>query len=254
MIKRILYILFLIFNCVSFSQTPDELFEQANSLYQNEDYRSAITLYEQIIETKQVSSQLYFNLANSYYKLNEVAPSIYNYEKALQLDPLNTDAKNNLIFAKRLTLDRIEELPKSIFQKINDTYIQKLSYNSWAIVTILFSFISAVLFLVFYFSQTPSKKKLFFVSSTISFILLIASLAITFNQHALAKNTLEAIVFSDEVSVKNEPTKNADELFVLHEGTKVYVIDSVDNWKKIRLADGKLGWIINTNIKLLNLM
>lgn len=254
MIKRILYILFLIFNCVSFSQTPDELFEQANSLYQNEDYRSAIRLYEQIIETKQVSSQLYFNLANSYYKLNEVAPSIYNYEKALQLDPLNTDAKNNLIFAKRLTLDRIEELPKSIFQKINDTYIQKLSYNSWAIVTILFSFISAVLFLVFYFSQTPSKKKLFFVSSTISFILLIASLAITFNQHALAKNTLEAIVFSDEVSVKNEPTKNADELFVLHEGTKVYVIDSVDNWKKIRLADGKLGWIINTNIKLLNLM
>ena len=83
---------------------------------------------------------MYYNLGNSYYKLNKVGPTIYYYEKALKLNPLNDDVKNNLVFAKRLALDNIEELPKTIFQKFNKNYLQKLSYNQWAIVVVVFLF------------------------------------------------------------------------------------------------------------------
>jgi len=169
--------------------------------------------------------------------------TIYNYEKALQLDPLNEDAKNNLIIAKRLTLDRIEALPKSVFQKLNKNYLQKFTYNTWAIITIALSFVASILFLLFYFAYTPNKKRTYFTTSIISFLLLIVSLVITYTQYNQAKNTIEAIIFIEEVSVNNEPTENSNEIFTLHEGTKVNVLDSVDNWKKIKLADGKVGWV-----------
>lgn len=248
MIKKI-FVLFLLLSGVVFSQTSKELFTKANTFYKDGKYDQAIDIYKEIIAKGEVSSELYYNLGNCYYKLNEVAPTIYNYEKALQLNPTNADAQNNLIFAKRLTLDRIEALPKSVFQRFNENVLQKLSYNGWAILAVLFSILGAVLFLVFYFSDTPSKKRLFFITSIISFLLLISSLIIAYHQYNQSKNTVEAIVFSEEVSVKNEPTKNSDEAFTLHEGTKVLVLDSVDDWKKIKLADGKIGWLITKNLK-----
>ncbi|WBX73505.1 SH3 domain-containing protein [Tenacibaculum pacificus] len=249
--QLIVLILFFISN-ILLAQTTDELFVNANNLYKEGKYVDAIKLYKQLETTENVSSELYYNLANTYYKLHKVAPSIYNYEKAIQLNPLNEDAKNNLIIAKRLTLDRIEELPLTFLQRINKNLLQKFTYNTWAIFVILLSFLASVLFILYYFSYTPNKKRLFFITSTISFLLLIITLSITYSQYNQSKNKIEAIVFSEEVNVTNAPTKDANELFTLHEGTKVKVIDTVDNWNKIKLSDGKTGWIINNNIKLLN--
>ncbi|MBA6156113.1 tetratricopeptide repeat protein [Tenacibaculum sp. S7007] len=249
--NKIIVLLFLLVSSISFAQTADDLFENANALYKEGNYQKAIELYKQIENKKEVSSELYYNLGNAYYKLNKVAPSIYNYEKALQLDPLNEDAQNNLIIANRLTLDRIEELPKSVFQKINKNVLQKLTYNQWAALTIFLSFIAATLFLLFYFSYTPNKKRLYFTTSIISFLLLIVTLVITFTQHNQTKNTIEAIIFAEEIEVKNAPTIDANEIFTLHEGTKVNVLDSVDNWKKIKLVDGKIGWIKKEALRLL---
>jgi tetratricopeptide (TPR) repeat protein len=157
----IILLLFLISNIVS-AQTADELFASANNLYKDGKYQEAIKLYQKIESSKNVSSELYFNLGNSFSKLNKIAPSIYNYEKALQLNPLNEDAQNNLIIIKRLTLDRIEKLPTSIFQKINKNFFQKFSYNTWAVFSIILSFLASLLFLCYYFYFTPSKKRLFF--------------------------------------------------------------------------------------------
>ncbi len=249
--NKIIVLLFLLVSSISFAQTADDLFENANALYKEGNYQKAIELYKQIENKKEVSSELYYNLGNAYYKLNKVAPSIYNYEKALQLDPLNEDAQNNLIIANRLTLDRIEELPKSVFQKINKNVLQKLTYNQWAALTIFLSFLAATLFLLFYFSYTPNKKRLYFTTSIISFLLLIVTFVITFTQHNQTKNTIEAIIFTEEIEVKNAPTIDANEIFTLHEGTKVNVLDSVDNWKKIKLVDGKIGWIKKEALRLL---
>ncbi|WGH74918.1 tetratricopeptide repeat protein [Tenacibaculum tangerinum] len=241
--RTITILLFLFVSTITLAQNANDLFVSANSLYKDGKYEEAVQLYEQIESKKLVSTELYYNLANCYYKLNKVAPAIYNYEKALQLNPLNEDAKNNLIIAKRLTLDRIEALPKSVFQKLNENYLQKFTYNTWAVIAVVFSLIASILFLIFYFSYTPTKKRIFFTASMISFFLLTTSLVITYTQYNYTQNIIEAIIFDEEVSVKNEPTENANEIFTLHEGVKVNVLDAVDNWKKIKLIDGKLGWV-----------
>ncbi|OSY88800.1 hypothetical protein WH52_03795 [Tenacibaculum holothuriorum] len=249
--KKIIIVLLLFISSISNAQNADAVFSNANALYKEGKYSEAIKLYEEVIDQNKVSSELYYNLGNAYYKLNKVAPSIYYYEKAIQLAPLNEDAQNNLIFAKRLTLDRIEELPKSVFQKFNENYLQKLTYNSWAVVTVLFSFLAGILFLLFYFALEPSKKRLYFVTSMLSFLLLIVTLSITFTQYSDAQKNIQAIIFSEEVSVNNAPTANSEEVFTLHEGTKVKVLDSVDDWKKIKLADGKIGWMKANSLKIL---
>lgn len=246
--KKLFFLLLLIANSLV-AQSLEDTFYAANDFYKNEKFEKAIELYHQIASQGKISTELYYNLGNSYYKINKVGPAIYYYEKALKINPLNEDVKNNLIFAKRLALDNIEELPQNIFQKFNKKYLQQLSYNQWAIVAIVFSFLTCILFLLFYFAFSSSIKRVFFGLSILSFLFLIISFAITYNQFSFDKNNKEAIVFVEETSVKNAPTMNSEEVFILHEGTKVIVLDALDNWKKIKLADGKLGWILSKEIK-----
>ena len=246
--KNILFLLLVIANSMS-GQNADSLFVSANELYRNGAFEEAIKKYKEIETLDAISSELYLNLGNAHYKLNKVGPTIFYYEKALKLDPLNTDVQNNLIFAQRLALDNIKEVPKTIFQKFNSTYLQKLSYNEWAIVVVLFSFLTALFFLLFYFSYSPTKKRIYFTTSILSFIIFIFTVFITFNQYKQTKNKKEAIVFAEKTAIRNAPTLNSEEVFILHEGAKVIVLDAIDNWKKIKLADGKQGWIISEEIK-----
>lgn len=249
--KKILILFLCIAGNLS-AQNIDELFSTANDLYKNEKFDEAAKKYLQIESRGYKSSELFYNLGNTYYKLNKVGPSIYYYEKALKLNPLNEDVKNNLVFAKRLALDNIEELPKTVFQKLNQKYLQQLSYNQWAIVTVVFCFLGSLFFLLFYLSRISSRKRLSFILSVLSFLLLIISFAITYNQYSFEQNNKDAIVFAEETTIRNAPTLNSEDIFTLHEGTKVIVLDEIDDWKKIKIADGKLGWIIADEIKLLD--
>lgn len=246
--KKIIFLLLMFANTL-FAQNIDDIFYSANDFYKNEKFEKAIELYHQIESKGTISVELYYNLGNSYYKINKVGPAIYYFEKALKLDSTNEDAQNNLIFAKRLALDNIQEIPKNIFQKINANYLQKLSYNQWAIVSVVFSFLACILFLLFYFANSPTIKRIYFSSSISSFLLLIISFSITYNQFSFSQNNREAIVFAETSTVKNAPTFNSEEVFILHEGTKVIVLDALDNWKKIKLADGKQGWIFAKEIR-----
>jgi tetratricopeptide (TPR) repeat protein len=249
--KKILFLLLMIANTIN-AQNVDTLFVSANELYRNGAFEEAIKKYKKIESQEMISSELYLNLGNAYYRLNKVGPTIFYYEKALKLDPLNVDVKNNLVFAKRLALDNIEEVPKTVFQKFNNNYLQKLSYNEWAIVAVVFSFSTSIFFLFFYFGYSSGKKRVYFTTSGISLILLIFSVFITYSQYSLTKKNKEAIVFVQKTEIRNAPTLNSEEIFTLHEGTKVIVLDAIDNWKKIKLVDGKQGWIIADEIKLLS--
>jgi tetratricopeptide (TPR) repeat protein len=246
------FFLLVFISSFAFSQSSEALFTAGNDFYKKGAIEKAIEAYRKIESQAVISSELYYNLGNCYYKLNNVGATIYNYEKALQLDPLNEDAANNLVFAKRLTIDRIEEVPKSVFQKLNENYLQKFSYNQWAIISCGFSLLTAVFFLLFYFAYGSSKKRSYFTASVFSFVFFISSIAITYNQYRFAKNEIYAIVFSEKVDVKNGPTESSENIFTLHEGTKVKVLDTVDQWKKIKLVDGEIGWIAAKEIKLLN--
>ena len=155
--KNLILLLFL--SSQLFSQNAEKLFKAGNEQYKLSNYSEAISSYEKIEALGLISSELYYNIGNCHYKLNQVAPAIYNYEKALLLNPLNEDAQRNLVFAKRLTIDAIEEIPKTIFQKLDEAIIKKLSYNEWAIVNVVFSVtwhltFSAVLFFIYAFKKT----------------------------------------------------------------------------------------------------
>mgnify|MGYP000030847020 CR=1 FL=1 len=248
--KKLFFLLCVLSTTIFVAQTTTtNLFEKGNLNYKEGNYLEAIALFKKIEAKDSVSSTLYFNIANSYYKLNNVANTIYYYEKALKIDPLNTDAANNLEFARRMTIDTIEELPKTFLQKIEANFIQKLSYNQWSVLAVIFSFLAASLFLLFYFSSISNRKRVYFVTSILAFFLLAITIGISYNQYKKAIHTKTAIIFTSKVSVNNAPTTNSDEVFVLHEGTKVMVLDAVDNWKKIKLTDGKIGWISSSDLK-----
>ena len=242
-------ILLLMFSTFAFAQTSDSLFADANELYKNGSYEKAIELYERVEDSQVHSDDLYYNLGNSYYKLNKIASSIYNYEKALKLNPTNSDVLTNLAFAKRMKIDAIEVMPKTIFQKFSDSFIYKLTYNSWAWLAVIFSFLGAILFLLYHFSYSSGKKLFYFNTSILSAVLLIFSVVFAYKSYDYEVNTKSAIIFKQTTEIKNAPTLNSDTVFELHEGTKVQVLDAIDDWKKIKLADGKIGWIVADDMK-----
>jgi len=247
--KKLYIISFLIFLNGLSAQQADSLFVKANRLYQIEKYGEALELYKKIEENKVQSDELFYNIANASYKLNKIAPAIFYFEKALLLNPRNEDAKFNLGFAKRMAIDNIEPLPKTFPQKISDGIIQKLSYNVWAWLTVSFSFLFAILFLLYHFSYSSGSKRFYFISSAICAFLAFLTIAFSYQNYNYVKTNKHAIIFAEQSDVKSAPSLSSEVSFELHEGAKVQLLESLDNWKKIKLADGKIGWIVEDDLK-----
>jgi tetratricopeptide (TPR) repeat protein len=243
--KNLLYIIVLTTQ-VFFAQNG---FENGNALYQKGKYQEAITAYESVFRTKKQSAELYFNIGNCYYKLNKVAPAIYNYEKALLLNPTDAEIQNNLKFAQKLQIDDIKTVEKVGFNKLIQDFTNTFHYNTWGGIAVGLSIVFLLFFVGYYFSQITVSKRLFFFGMFFVMLLLIVSVAAAVFEKNQYNNDQPAIVFSEVVSVKSEPKNGTTDAFVLHEGTKVYVIESLDNWDKIQLTDGNEGWIENSAIK-----
>jgi len=247
--KLVVSLVFLCLGFLNFAQTPDSLFKAANTFYQKGDYKNALKSYKQIEQQQFESADLYYNLGNTYYKLNKVAPAIYYFEKALKLDPNNIDIKNNLTVAQRMTIDKIDVLPKTFLQKLDNTYIKSLSFETWAKVTVISIILFVLFFLSYYFSVNSGRKRLYFILAIISIIVVLFSFSFAYSGYKYSKNNKPAIIFSAKASVKDAPTLNSNEAFELHEGTKVIILEQVDSWFKIKLSDGKIGWISKTDLK-----
>ena len=243
--KNLLYIL-LLTSHVFFAQKG---FENGNSLYQKGKYQEAISAYESELSAKKQSAELYFNLGNCYYKLNKVAPSIYNYEKALLQNPDDAEIQNNLKFAQKLQIDDIKEVPKVGFNKVIQDFTNSFHYNTWGGITVGLSIVFLLFFIGYYFSQITISKRLFFLGMFGVMLLLLISVSSAIFEKNQFNNDQPAIVFSEVVSVKSEPKVSAADSFLLHEGTKVYVMETLDNWNKIQLTDGNEGWIEKSAIK-----
>ncbi|OXA94973.1 tetratricopeptide repeat protein [Flavobacterium hercynium] len=244
--KNILY-LFLLISQVFFAQTS---FEKGNALYQKGQYKQAAEEYENIIkEDKQHSAELYFNLANCYYKLNQVAPSIYNYEKALVLKPNDAETLNNLKFAKKLTIDEIKEVPKVGFEKLIQNFTSIFDYNMWAKIAVAIAFLFLLSFIGYYFSELTLTKRIYFIGMFILLVALVVSVTAGISEKSNYENDRPAIVFAEMSEVRSEPQKAGSAIFLLHEGAKVYVIETLGTWKKIELTDGTEGWIDSTTIR-----
>ncbi|WP_418603726.1 tetratricopeptide repeat protein [Hwangdonia sp.] len=249
--RPLIHILIFLLSVVSVAQN-NVLFEEANTLYNQGKYAEAIDKYTAILETGNHSAELYFNLANAHYKLNNIAPSIYFYEKALLLSPHDDEIKNNMAFAKNMTIDAIDVVPESGISKFIKSTTNMMAYDVWAKISVALVLCFVILFLIYYFAYSTINKRLAFIGSLTSLFLMCVSLTFAFHKFNIDKKNKPAIVFAQESKVKSEPNSRSEESFRLHEGTKVQVLDTVNEWKKIKLADGKTGWISSNDIKLLN--
>jgi tetratricopeptide (TPR) repeat protein len=243
--KKIIFLL-LLTTQVFLAQTG---FEKGNTLYQKGKYDQAIAEYESVLATKQHSSELYFNLGNCYYKLNKVAPAIYNYEKALALNPDDTEISNNLKFAQKMQIDEIKVIPTVGFSKMVHDFASIFHYNTWAWISVGFSILFLLCFMGYYFSKLTLTKRIFFFGMFGFLLLLLISVSAAISEKNDFYNERPAIVFAEMVLIKSEPQKGSNTVFTIHEGTKVFVLETMENWRKIQLTDGTEGWIEKTAIK-----
>ncbi len=246
--KALTYLLFFILTS-SLTAQDNALFDQANTLYNDGKFAEALDKYNAILQGDKHSAELYFNIANAHYKLNHIAPSIYYYEKASRLAPNDSEIKNNMAFANNMKIDAIDVLPEIGIKKFIKNLTNTFSFDTWAKLSVILVFGFVTLFLLYYFTYSTVQKRLYFISSLASIFFACFALAFTFHNYNLAQKDKAAIVFAQESQVKSEPNLRSDEAFTLHEGTKVQILDTVSNWKKIKLADGKTGWIANDDIK-----
>lgn len=231
------------------AQNAESYFELGNKEYASENWKGALDQYNQVLDKGFESASLYFNMGNASYKLNRIGPSIYYYEKALQLNPADAAARNNIAFARKMTVDAITPLPENTFKKWRNRVLNLLSIDGWARLTVTLMMLSAVFFLGYYFMRTTGRKRLLFTASFVALFIGLISLAFAFQSRSQNGTDRPAIVFASQVEVKGEPSLESAEAFVLHEGTKVRVMEDVDEWKRIRIADGTEGWILAEEIK-----
>lgn len=228
-----------------------EIFAKADKLYQSGNFKEAALSYEIILANNEESAELYYNLGNAYYKQNKIAPAIYNYEKALQLDPNNADVQNNLEFAEQKRIDKITPLPKPGLGGLVQNWAGGYHYDSWAWGAVVFAFLSLLTFAGYYLLKKEKHKRIFFAGLCLSVLLFILSVASAAFLYSAAEDDNPAIVFAATTAVKTDPDKQAADAFILHEGTKVQVEDLGGDWAKIRLEDNREGWIDTGAIKML---
>ena len=247
--KLAVFMAFCLFSLVCQSQTADQYFENGSKAYAVGDYQQAIEAYDEVVAVGQESAALYYNLGNANYKLNRIAPSVYNYERALRLNPNDADIKNNLIFAQNMTIDAVTPLPQNTFTKWYNNTLNLLSLDGWAILAVILILVFMGSFIAYRFVYATVQKRLFFTTTSIALIFSLTALFFAFRSQMRIKNDRPAIVFSPSAEVRVEPRLSSDEAFVLHEGTKVLILSENDEWQEIRLVDGKEGWIPKTDVK-----
>lgn len=229
--------------------TSDSLFVAANLSYAEGNYQTAGEQYEAILIRGFESAEVYYNLGNCYYNLENYPRAILNYERALLLDPGNDNVEYNLSKARLFTIDKIEEIPQFIIRRWINSVIILMHSNAWAILSLVTFVIMLSMFLVYFLSANINRKRIGFYIAIIALIISVGSYYLASKSKELVVNSNGAIVMSATVTVKGSPRDKGTDLFIIHEGTKVSIVNSLDEWYEIKLSDGKQGWLRNNTIE-----
>jgi tetratricopeptide (TPR) repeat protein len=241
--KIILFILFVIPVSVFAQENDAQLWEKANAYFTTEKYEKAISLYEQILQSGEESAKLYFNLGNAYYKAGDVNSAILNYERAKILAPNDENIDFNLSIANQFVVTKIEELPKPFFLRWKNSIINKHTADTWSAISIGSFILFLVLLGLFVFSRRAGIKRAAFWIGILTIVFSGFTFSFANHQKKIIKNRNHAIVFCPRVTVKSSPTKTGTDLFLIYEGLKVEITDSLNTWTEIKLADGNEGWL-----------
>ena len=228
----------------AFAQNPaDEWFGQANATYNSGNYDDAVALYQKILDTDMESVPVYYNMGNAYYKMREYPMAIYYYEKALKLDPSNEEVQTNLEIANLAIVDKIEPVPQSFVERWWCSLRAMCSGDRWAWCSVAaFALVLLCLFM-FLRARRVGLRKLGFFMGIIFLVVFALSVVFAAQLKHAATTQDQAIIITPTVTVKSSPAEASVDLFVLHEGTKVTILEVSNGWNKVRIANGSIGWL-----------
>lgn len=252
--KRIL-ILFAVMVCAASGVRAADfnaLWDRANTAYVNADYEGAIQAYDSIIAGGMVSSKLYYNLGNAYFKSGHTGKALLYYHKAQRIAPSDKDIAYNIAVANGYVKDRIEPMPEFFGTRWVRALRTSASSNTWAVVSIVVLALMLISLLLYLLPFGIRLRKTGFAFAVVFFAVLCVTVSFASVERSRYLNPSEAIVMSSAASVKSSPDASSKDIFVIHEGTVVSVIDHLGNWTEVSIADGNKGWILNSSIALID--
>ena len=225
---------------------------EADKAFQENDFAGAIEQYEAILAGGQESADIYYNLGNSYYKSENIAKAILNYERALLLNPSDADTRFNLEMAKSKTVDKLTPASEIFIVTWIRSLTNMMSESAWGKLGIASFILMLVGLSLYIFGKKVVIKKIGFISALILILVTICANLFADAQKEKMVVRTGAIVMSPSVTVRSTPNESGTELFVLHEGTKIFVDDdTMKGWKEIRLEDGNKGWVPTESIEVI---
>lgn len=249
LIRELILILILIASLWGRTDSElDQLFEQGNAAYQAENYTEAIRLYEDIIAYGYDSGPLYLNLGNAYYRTSQIGLAILSYERAARRMPNDPNVDFNLQLANLSVRDRIEAPPAFFLLRWYRAFVDLLSASGWAIIFSILLLIAITSFAVWLNFDLRRLRRLLRAIFVICGFLSLLTALMLFQKYHLETADDQGITISRTVSSLAAPQPGSTELFIIHEGTKVRILDSDGNWFKIELIDGKQGWVSNADV------
>ena len=230
----------------------DSLWTAGVQAYTDGKFSDASAAWTSIEESGQKSAKLYYNLGNAWFKQGNYPKAILNYERALRLDPSYSDARYNLEFTSNFVQDKIEPVPEFILKSVARKVCYVMGSNAWAVIFLVLLAAALVMGLLFLLGSSVGKRRVGFYCGIVLLLLSAGALSFSIWQKSDSVKTDTAIVMSPVSSVKSSPSSGSSkDLFVIHEGTKVTILDEVGSWKNIALADGRQGWITSNELEVI---
>ena len=242
--------LLLTINLTAYSNTDSEaLFNAANTAFQNKQYDEAIQQYETILKNGLVSKEVYFNLGNCFYKKNKIGKAILNYERALLLESNDKEVLHNLEIAKEQRVDEIEALPDFFLAKWWKSIRQLMSSGGWSFLGILSLWAGIGGLVLWLLGKTREHRKKGFAYGLGLVILSFLPFALSYSSYNYSKNSKNAIILNNQISLKSGADEASTEILKINEGTKVNIQEKISNWYKVRLENGEVGWLLDTDLE-----
>lgn len=251
-IRNIFIFLFLLYTSISLAQST---VESASEAYRTEDYKKSIQLYEQVVAQQisegKESAEIYYNLGNAYFRNGETAKAILNYERALLLNPGDSDIRHNLRFARTRIEDKIDTSDSFFLTNWVNGFKNLFNSNTWASIAIVFFIVFLACIAAFLFVRRMWIRKTAFYAAIVIFAFLLVANVFAFSQKNSRINRNTGIVMAASASIMTSPDANSQELFRLHEGTKVKLNKTDGNWIEIEIANGSVGWTSKENVEVI---
>ncbi len=226
---------------VCFAESAEGLYTIGNEAYKAKNYQQAIDAYQKLISEGYRNAAVYYNLGNSYYKKDQISLAILNYERALRLSPSDEDIRFNLKLANLKTVDRITPVPQLYLISKWEGFVASQSSGTWAIFSLVSVWLAMIAFAIYLFIGSIRIPGFFSGMTLLLFSLFFFYLSYTQSQTEYGVG--QAILTAANTYIKSAPDASGTDLFMIHEGVKLNILDKVGEWSKVRLADGKVGWV-----------